>query len=692
MPADLFESAEAALFQQRAMRVVPLVAVFDDSTFGKASRREFELARLPAFTAVNLSGSLAEASELLERTDRAGYRTSIHPLELVVPAPPTWVFWFEDLTVASSEKSGEALSRFRQKVGEQRRFHEFFVLKVNQASDAAAFDTSNRPEGFFRTTFLVGERGSLLHDVDTLAGGVAHFALAGWQRFLTLGDLDIDRALFTQGGGGRTYVLGCGSLGIDLRYHEERLARELARACVERWSEDVVDSPSGAGDAPEPQNSLIELLPKRGYRVDSTRADVVPHAAVELGGRTFELFWEGASAMRPVKAGGAKGSMRRYLSTIRDTNEFLGSIVRANTTRYIQRETLDLIQRGEALLESEVRLPDRAGGLFKSLQQGCNRLEKPYETLAQSQLGRSEAPEEFPAVLAEAHARVEAVPSLPGAFLRLALIALGFGWLVAAPFLWGEGVPSSGLAQWVPWGAGVLFAVLVPSVPVTYAWRVRRAARAIGFARTTMLDAHLSQVCRTLVEALRAVGSKLCSEIEKKRAAIEALAKGLKERAWAIVDAESSENRQPIFPDAAVDRVVQPNLAQLVDDTYRGFRNLMAGVPLALDVDTWREKLSETARDSVGVLLARSTFREFVEGAGLTTDARLRLVENVIREARQPSLPLIANVVTPHVLCLLPLGWLGDTARLDDVHEHEAAVRTLVAVSVQHVDAEGEKP
>jgi hypothetical protein len=334
--------------------------------------------------------------------------------------------------------------------------------------------------------------------------------------------------------------------------------------------------------------------------------------------------------------------------------------------------------------ETQLALPQKPDGLFDFLRKRLGSLREPCHHLAQARLNGFAQGEAFSSLLTEAHRRIDAVPSLEGAVLRLVLIAIGLAWLFLGPIVWKGPQPgmTPDLHRGVLLGASVLLVLLVVAVPTSYVLRMRRAIRGIEAARSAMLHAHLWEVCGALVEELRTLGSSLCRILDDKESQIQKLADAFAPKPAAPA-AHALENRRPLFPDASVDPLLEPKLTELAAAAYQRFLARLQRDSIQMDADAWKEILKQESAPPAREALAHTSFDQFMTHANPSHMNRKEILENAVAEARQPSLRLPKTAVRSPVLCIAPLAWEAELTDLVNVHPHFLCCRDLVAVSVR---------
>lgn len=678
MPEPWLESAGRAILRPAAQHVVPLLCAFDDSSFGRAARADFNLLRHPALQRVQRDCALSEIGAAHIEVTSAGYRSSIAPLELI-PHQPIWACWFQDYSQRGLDQWSSHHRRFEQDQPGGVRWLLFLKLAADTKSHDVAKKVTDENASTF--VFFLSEKGQLHRDQELLARGSVSFALAGWERFCTTGELDFEQALLLNGAH-QTFALGMGSQGIDLAHHGPVWSRKVAEAIATRWRQ-----PAGAtvpATLPALEVLLPQLLPARGYRLDDPVAGAPPRPGVVVGAGEFHIGWEGGGTFQPLKGLSGKDNMRHYLSVVRDTRGFLAAIVLPNTVSFMRRRARALIERLSGGMSGDLALPLQPEGLFAFFNNRLASLRRPCAELAQAHVNGFSGGEAFQASLSAAHRRIDAVPNLQGAFLRLLLITIGLTWLFLGSFVWKTSDAGADfvLHRDLLIGALTLLGTLLVAIPASYAYHVARALRAMEAARGSMVEAHVWEVCRELVDRLRAIGSSLCTVLDQKEATVSELADAFAGN-WPQSSIAVPENRRPLFPESSIAAVLQPKLGALMEGAYHRLRTRTDAPSLEVGAVRWREALLQESAYAAHEALAQTSFEEFVRHAKLAAQDRDKLVADAVHDARQSSLSLPPTEIPIPVLLIASDEWRSHVAGLENVHLHPIACPELVAISAR---------
>lgn len=672
MPAVSAEAAQAAILEPALRKVVPLIAVFDDSPFGEQARDELKLIAPNHYGKVHLVGAFGEMPSLLAGVLAAGFSASILPLSLF-PNEPIWCCWFEDYS--RSRLSTWKAQREQLDHAYPGRVRWLLFLKTEKED----VETTDFPSDERCTIFLAGEKGAVNRDACLLAQGAVCLLLAGWERFCDAGDLDFHKAMLLENGT-CSFVLGVGSSGIDLAYHTTRWSRIVADEVAARWRR--------AAPAPPLKRQLAsavtrQLIPPRGYRLRVAEGNGPSNPGFVLAGQEHELSWGDGPELQPLKGRSTKDSLRHFLSAIHDTRSFLRAVVLANTEQFVRRRSQVALDRLRAEIDAELRAPESPDGMFSQLYARIDGLRQQGTELAQARRNGFSAGD-FEAIAREAQRRVDVLPNLPAAFLRFGVIVIGLTWLFAAPLQWGAS-PDVGADPYrnVLIGSLALLGALAVAIPAAYTWRMHRALRALDAARTVMIETHLLQVCDFIVEALRGLGSSISRVIENREAEIRTMADHFASRAPSI-PSDGLTNRCPLFPDACVDAVLEPQSSQLAVDTHRATASSLTGGVDQWNPELWRRELLVNAEPRLQGLLARTSFSDFLAtAADQVTTSAATVLATTIADARQPALPMEQSALQPPVLCIAPPNWRTHLETLMNTQLHFLPVRALVAVSLR---------
>ena len=688
MPDNSLDAVRDALFAPRFARVVPLVAVFDESDFATASRREFGYLQTREVDAVIRAGTFGDGPALLEETLQQGFGLSIAPLKLIENQPP-WLCCFADAGTPEASSVPALAERIKGiRDAFQMPPNTIVFLRVDEASDADSMVEAMADSKDSLTLFLLGEKGQVVRTPEILAEGAAYLALAGWERFCTGDSLSLDSAFLLDGRvSTREHVLGMGCLGVDVSYHAPRLAKRVTERCVASWSAEG----AVAGMEVQPLGTGLEtakkLIPRLGYRVSEGRAGTPGAPGFQVGPNSLELWWTTPQEFNPPQGASEKDGMRRYLSTVKDAYAFMTGVVLENARNYIQKTASGVAQVRVAQIGSQFFLPDSAHAMFGRFRKTLQQQRDSNGDLLGAHLLSDEQAGDLNPLFEEAHRRVESVPSIPAAGLRVLLIAIGLFWLFLGPIAWGKTDPPTGLGTWIPFGAIALLVVIGVGVIYSYTTAVSRAVRALELARDRVLELHLVQLCRALVEGLHGIGNRVVAAIDASEQAIEALADELARDSWGQ-ESESRRNRQPLFDDDAVDGYFASRIDSVIGRTQQRFVETMEDSPLKFDPNEWRRCLRESAISEVERCLTTSRFDEFVKHVDPRRLNRAELVQSVVREARVPPLGVESEEQYPRIMCWLPESWKADLAGLENVHTHALPSRNLIAVSVHPLRAE----
>jgi hypothetical protein len=689
MSLNSLDAAGATLFEPKFKRVVPLVTLCDESPFGSLARAELARSRPVEFEKVIGVGGFDEAVALVKPGVTAGFHSQIAPLE-IIPGQSPWLCLFQDATCNAGSSSWRFLDICQTVRGEIAVDVEAFVfLRVDELAGASSAIDAAGKSGINVRIFVLSEKGRLLRTVDVLAEAAAYFAIAGWERFCSGNDLRVDRALLLPPGpAGIGYSLGVAHLGVDVAYHAPRLGGRVVRSCVAAWA---ANGPPAGGDAqpfPDDRSTAQQLLPRRGYRVLDSASDRSGAPGLQVGRESMHLLWTGIEDFHPPKTASEKEGMRRFLAAIKETDAFLKGVVLENARSFINRAAEQVAAERCGRIGPQLSLPDGPMGVFPGLRRILDRLRDRNSTLVSARSERADGTEDPAALCDEAQRRIDAVPSVPGAVLRILLIVIGLGWLLIAPQLWGGADPESPLTSWVAIGSVGLLLVVIAGVPLSYARAVGRAVRVLELVRQRVVHAHLAEVCRVLVDGLRLVGNRVVAAIDRYESAIDTLEATLREEGWEVVEAPPA-NRQPMFSDKAVGLFFAAFAESVKSAAHAGFLDRVERNPLSLDPEEWKTCVREAATEQVERLLTETPFDELVRYVDERSLSAARLVAGLVADARVPSLLSGSTNPQPPLLCWVPETWAGELKSSLNVERHGLPSRNLVAISVHPMASEG---
>ncbi len=609
MPSNDTSATGDSLFEESAP-AVPFFIQTPESDFGRlvaaAVERLFE--ELGYGSLLIEVDSPERAAEILHSPDLA---VRIHPHE-IWGNQPGWYGSLDSPNEANRKVYGDLLP--------------IEVLRSPSEKDSSSSAAGNASG----ITFTIDPDHKLAPGMDQTAAVLAYYLCSGWLRCHRLRDLD-PHAGFSLEGQGNAFALGLGCVGPDWKGVWPEFGENVYKGLLDAWA---VPSKVPPPPVPEIADLVRKVVPDRGYRVISEDTGE-PH--VRLDAASEPVWLKMIEDFAPLQRGDDWG---RRIGRIAETGEtvaaFSSGHAAAWADRQVRRQFADTAEETDGYLNpfhGEAAERGVLSAVESRLRSWRNALGSLGTIRREFCFGMRSLRENLDGL----RRRVMGVPDLRSAFLRLALVGVGCGWLFLGSFLWeGAAFFSMDYGKRVLAGSlmGGAWGLMALGLVGQYVWfrlgTFRLEEVTLRDIRAGAAGAVADAVCRSVREECERVSDQL----KEKEEDLTSLRRTLSECGDKLFEESEGREEDPRFPVKALGAVLRPRLGEAIRLAEDGFLERMAREPFTLDPDVW----FETASDSVGQALEKVSsgipIDDVVEECGMDKAARGRLVKQTVRNAR----------------------------------------------------------
>lgn len=658
--------------------VVASVWLFDKSVYAASARDQLERLVEPSFSKVVLRGTLGDWKDVIEPLFTSGFHLAVQPLTLLDRIPGI-CYWVGDATEQNINVIAKSISACDQAHG--GAFWHVVLLSGQELAGAAELASILERKG---AVVLVSPDGTIKHSLEFLGQATAVYGYSVWCRYWRHPQRDLSKALWRPPGRG-LLTLGMSGARVDVEYHSRRWQAAL---CQDHWQQWLKPAKLPPGTRPR-SRSLIQILRHvlPDWYLAFSEESRLPKLSISSPEETVLIAYQSPSERPNGKGWWPPDLFRQWMVRLRAHVDFLGFVALANCRRFVERQVRSLSAWLTEPLRTFITLPAEPEGVFEIMRAKARLCASYARDLARLQIGEEDPPKtRFEEDWKRAVRRVSAIPNIPGALARVALIAVGLAWLTIGPCVWlGAGNPmKTPTLSIVTIASGIALCVCVSGVLLHYYYASLVAVHTLERAFTGAETRHLAQVGGLAVEKLRRVADELEKRFQSKAEEVERL----QEKARKLKQLVSPDPRT-VGPDnlsfGAVDGALEPVVESMKAEVYSTFRERLCSTPddLTFEYQAWDRLLKET---TLAVARERMTLLRYEDCVARENDADARLgalFSNLVAEGMVPA--LLGVPPDPGANAVLfgrPELWETQRGRHDQVEFHPIGSRALFLVSV----------
>jgi hypothetical protein len=680
------------LLQRPAQFVVPFVALFDDSTFGNEVRRALNETAEAEFMPAVLQGDSASPEGVLGDLLAVGFQQRLAPLRMW-PEQPAWCAWFLGKTGISPDDVGRAIeccaSTYPSGV-------EHVVVVCLEDPKAWRDWTNFKKPSLAVELLLVCDNGAAKRPIPLLATASAAHVYAAWVNHCKTGSGDSHKHLLVTPDH-TTHTLGMSVCVPDVAYHAERWSRFILSALLREWNANATCLESATPF--EPALSSLKFLVPNATGQSTPDYTVAPADSswetprISVGDESFSVSGEftALSCRRPERRQGSRAQLLSWLSAIKGLASFLGFSTVPNLKQLLDHNAPTQGSRWLQAAKDFLGQPANVSGFLATLR---SRLEQTATWAAQrlnSSLEDSNPSGDFRHCECAALAKISGIPSPAGLLLRLILIGLALGSMAMFP-LW----PPASVHTWqtelahrIAWGSAASFVLMSLFAAGCWYYSAWRALQAVVQARTAVIQKHLSTVAGLIVGAVAENGRRLSEDVAKWGKAFDELRRTLEDDTRNPAEIKVP-NKNSFFPDATLDTLCLKRLPVIVAQAHKSFlADFDASTLTTFQVEQWRQALAKTVHKVAHAEVNQLTFAEWMTELNPTSEQKKHLTEDLVREARLPSLNMRQPANPPPVLFVGAHDLATHNRGLGHITSFDSGQHSLVAVAVIPILQEG---
>lgn len=663
-----------------AEAVAASVWLFDNSVYAAGARDELERLLEPSLSSVVLRGSLGDWKEVSEPLFTSGFHLIVQPLTLLDRIPGI-CYWVAEATKENIEVIAKNISECDQAHG--GAFWHVVLLSGQDHPGAAKLASALERKG---AVVLVSPDAAIKHSLEFLGQATAVYGYSVWCRYWRHPQKDLSKAMWRPPGHG-LLTLGLSGARVNVEYHARRWQAALCRDQWQQWLKPAKLTP---GTRP-PSRSLIQILRHilPDWYLAFSEESRLPKLSISSPEETVLIAYQSPSERPNGKGWWPRDLFGQWMVRLRAHVDFLGFIALANCRRFVGRQSRSLSSWLSEPLRTFITLPAEPEGMLEIMRTKARLCANYGRDLARLRIGEDDQPKtRFEEDWKRAVRRVSAVPNIPGALARLALLAIGLAWLTIGPCVWlGAGNPlKTPTLSVVTVASGIALCACVLGVLLHYYYASLLAVHTLERAFTRAEKRHLAQVGGLAVEKVRRVADELEKRFQNKTEEVERL----REQARNLKAAVSPDPRT-VGPDnvslAAVDSALKPMIEQMKTALYSSFRERLNAAPddhlPVFEHQAWEVILKEIALAVARERIALLRYEDCIAREN-GADARLgALFSNLVTEGTIPALAgALPDPGANTVLFGTPALWDPHRGKHDQVEFHPIHSRALFLLSV----------
>ena len=626
-----------------------------------------------------LRGSLGDWKGVTKPLFTSGFHMVVQPLTLLDRIPGI-CFWVAEATEKNVDLIATSISACDQ--AHAGAFSHVLLLSGQDLPGAATASSLERKG----TVVLVSPDGPIKHSLEFLGQGTAVYGYSVWCRYWKHPQRDLAKAMWRPPGDG-LLTLGMSGARVDVEFHARRWQ---AANCQEQWQQWLKPKKLSPGTRPR-SRSLIQILRHvlPDWYLAFSEESRLPKLSISSPEETVLIAYQSPAERPNGKGWWPRDLFRQWMVRLRAHAEFLGFIALANCRKFVARRSLSLLPWLTEPLRAFVSLPKEPEGMLEIMRAKFGLCAVYGRDLSRLRIGEEDQPKtRFEEDWKRAVRRVSAIPSIPGAMARVALIAVGLAWLTIGPCIWlGAGNPmKTPTLSIVTIASGITLCVCVLGVLLHYYYSSLVAVHTLERAFADAEKRHLGQVGGLAVDKVRRVADEIEKQFQSKTEEVERLQAKAKNHALPVALEPGAAGPDNLSL-GAVDRALVPEVESIKTEVYSSFRERLCSSPddqlPMFEHQAWERLLKETALAIAREHLASLRYEDCV-AEEKDADVRLgALFSNLVTEGMVPALAGVppdpgANVV----LFGRPELWEPHRGKHDRVAFHSTSSRDLFLLSV----------
>jgi hypothetical protein len=622
-----------------------------------------------------------------------GFQQRLAPLRIWAEQP-AWCAWFVGKEGASQDDVCHAVEYCS--IGCPVGVEHILVVRVDKADSGQRWLKLKLPNSIVGVLLLC-ENGAAKRPLPLLANASVAHLYAAWVRHCQNGTGNAHEHLLISADH-LVHTVGVSCCAPDLAYHAKRWAGRIRAALMRDWMVDVPEAPSLALFEPA-LASLRSLLPEQtgqgapDYLVSSINSSgdgfhiCVADERFAISGEFTAL-----SCRRPERSNSSRSQLLAWLSSIKGVSSFLQFAVLANLKKILSQNSAAQGRRWMQASRDYLSQPADAKGFLNRLRQRLEQTANWARERMNASLVDNDHQGDFRQSECAALASISAIPNPGGLLLRLALLGVALGTIAAAP-MW----VSTGPQQWqtevahkAAFGAVGFFLLISLVAPAVWYCSAARAFAVVARARMNVIQGHLCSVAGLLTGALAENGQRLGETVATWGKAFDTLRQEL-EGDLRAPPASKALNKNAFFRDDALDALCLRRMNELVGAAHCAFLARIGGsAQVTFQTHEWRDALTEAARTVADTEIRKLTFAEWMAELNPSSEQRKCLAEDLVREARLPTVTVRPAANPPPVLLVADSEWAKSSEGLGQVICFDAKARTVMSLSVMPIHQEKE--
>jgi hypothetical protein len=597
---------------------------------------------------------MVNAEAVVAQIAALGFAQRLAPLRLR-SQQPSWCVWFFGVDDLIPDKVQKRLEHYG--ANPAAPVEHIVVARLKDAQNWKGWEPVAALSSV-RAIFLLSENGPAKRPLTILADAAMVHVYCGWKRYCIVQDGEIGNALLHVQNY-RLHALGASFAVPDWEYHTARWAQQIEAELISAWQ--VEFGSASAGTIESRLESLRSLLPTEtgasSHSYEIVGATGAERILIQVANEKFIVLGHFAeNQCKTRRTYSSQDELMNWLNAIRTFHQLLGFAALPNLNRVLTAKSLELLARWREKLQSYLTSEHPPRGFLKACRERLNHAGTWCRENKDAMVVEEDGRNSFAANEMDSLKKIAAIPNLLGVFLRLALPGLCLTWLLLTPRFWigktdslQEQAAHNVLLTAIA-GMGLLTATAFGYL-LYFHWR---AVRAVERTRSDVIGQHFNAVSTLIVGQFSQDGEKLAKQVVEWGRSFDSLCKKVQE--WRPSVGSLPPNGNLFFSGECMDSLIRQRLPVMVEEAHRRFQS---GLPrsefLEFDFSRWQALMKENARAISQQAAEKLSFDECLKARNPTPEEKARLLEDLVCEARTPSLDM------PHSANPSPVAVTADT-------------------------------